>query len=177
MTLKEFASIHNLKPNTVARHMLQGYCAWPRRYRNNKSKHPLYTTWCAMKARCHNSNATEYKNYGGRGITVCTEWRLSFETFIKDMGERPSTNHTLDRIDNDGIYCKENCRWATWKQQQENRDMSYRNKSGQVGVHYHKRDRVWISRITIDKKVYTLGYFKTFKEAQEVRQASEGKTT
>lgn len=80
----------------------------------------LYATWTQMKARCYNPNATGYDNYGGRGITVCEEWLNSYETFANDMGERPK-GCTLDRIDNNKNYCKENCKWSTAIEQASNR--------------------------------------------------------
>ena len=94
--------------------------------RENYEKHGLtgtkiYYLWAGMKARCHVPGHKTYANYGGRGIYVCDEWRKSLLKFIEDMGERPSDKHTLDRIDNDGPYCKENCRWVLDDVQRRNR--------------------------------------------------------
>lgn len=79
-----------------------------------------YRAWNAMKHRCLCKTSKEYPNWGGRGITICPQWIDSFETFLKDMGERPK-GMSLDRIDNNGNYEPSNCRWATHSQQMKNR--------------------------------------------------------
>lgn len=79
-----------------------------------------YATWISMKGRCYNKRDRDYRHYGGRGIKVCPEW-WDFETFLRDMGRRPSPNLTIDRIDNSGDYEPGNCRWATTTQQSRNR--------------------------------------------------------
>jgi len=80
----------------------------------------LYYVWFQIIGRCTKRHYREWKNYGGRGIKVCDRWRLSFPSFIEDMGPRPP-GMTIDRINNDGNYEPGNCRWATQKQQQNNK--------------------------------------------------------
>ena len=79
-----------------------------------------YQAYYQMKRRCSTPSDKGFASYGGRGITVCDRWKHSFAAFLEDMGERPSKKHSLDRIDNDGPYSPDNCRWGTLEQQHNN---------------------------------------------------------
>lgn len=81
------------------------------------STHPLYSTWCSMITRCHNLSDDSYCIYGAKGITVCREWRDSFNAFLEHVGDKPTPKHTLDRIDNSKGYEPGNVRWATMGEQ------------------------------------------------------------
>jgi len=109
---------------------------------------PIYLTWMSMIARCSNPKINGYKNYGGRGITVCERW-LKFENFLADVGEHPGPGFTLDRIDVNGNYEPGNVRWSTLKAQANNRrnnfNITYQGETKtltewceQLGLSYHR---------------------------------------
>ncbi len=90
-----------------------------KKWKHGYSKTPTYYSWQNMIARCTNPNASNYNNYGGRGITVCNEW-MDFSRFLKDMGEKPN-GYSIDRKDNNKGYCPENCIWSSHKEQANNK--------------------------------------------------------
>jgi len=117
----------------------------------------VYSIWEGMIQRCTNKKSTGYDNYGGRGITVCEEWR-DFNNFYADMG-LPPDRKTLDRKNNDIGYCKDNCRWATWKEQHSNKRMRKDNQTGVTGLEY------WGNRFRCRVKGKHLGIFDTIGDA------------
>jgi hypothetical protein len=150
-------------------HLLTGKtisCGCERSRRSSKRAHKMhdanrshsasnsraYTTWCAMKQRCQNPNATGYDRYGGRGIYVCQRWQ-SFENFLADMGQ-PELGMTIERIDNDGSYTPENCRWASRGDQASNRAVNrHITWNGETMNLSQWSERTGIHRNTLEKRV------------------------
>ena len=138
--------------------------------KHGMSKHPVYRTWVDMIRRCYDKNSPVYEHYGGRGITVCDEWKDSFLTFYSDIGKRPKAL-TLDRINNDGDYEPSNCRWATQKEQIINRRISKNNKTGITGVSFYNGK--YHAELYRDGKKIFRNSFETLEDAVEARRGAE----
>jgi len=123
-------------------------------HRHGLSKTPEYRVWQGMLQRCNNRKCTAWKYYGGRGIKVCDRWAGSFGRFLADVGRRPSDQHTIDRVDNNGHYAPGNCRWVVRLIQQRNtrwsKSVRFANESIPVG---DLKTRFGLSRDTFSKRV------------------------
>lgn len=137
---------------------------------HGKSKSPTYTIWRAMKGRCLNNAHSAYRNYGGRGITVCPQWQQSFEQFLIDMGEVPE-GLTIERIDVNGNYEPSNCRWATRLEQARN--MRAKTSTGISGV--LTAGKYWRADIYSPYKKEYLGSYRDFFEACCARKSAENR--
>lgn len=131
-------------------------------------KSPEYSVWLNMKQRCYNPKNGRYIDYGGRGITICDEWKNSFSAFLKDMGTRPK-RYSLERIDNNKSYSVDNCRWATPAEQNVNQRIRKDNKSGFRGIYLDKTVSKWVAFISIDGKERKIGRFPDKTEAAYIR--------
>ena len=172
-----------LNPKTGTRYFTVGFCRTHyNRFKKHGdpfakpfgySKHPLYSTYNGMKGRCLNQKDDHFHWYGGRGIKVCDRWLgiNGFPNFVADMGAKPTSKHTLDRINNNGNYEPSNCRWATAHQQNANTRNSKEGKP--IGVYFMKRDSKWDAGIMINKKYIFLGRYATMEEAATKRKEAE----
>ena len=126
--------------------------------------HRLYKTWVSMYHRCYNPKNKAYKEYGERGIKVCDRW-LDINNFIEDMYPSYQEGLSIDRIDVNGNYEPDNCRWTTQTIQMQNtRDIKSNNTSGYRGVSWSKRDKIWIVQIKVEDKRIHLGSYLTALE-------------
>ena len=133
-------------------------------------KDRLLNIYRAMKQRCYYVNGARYKDYGGRGIKICDEWKSSFKNFKTwSLNNGYDDSLTIERIDNDKDYCPENCKWASYQIQSSNQRIRKDNSSGYRGVHFHSGTLKWVSNIQINRKRISLGYYKTAEEAHEAR--------
>lgn len=135
---------------------------------------PEWRCWCYMKSRCNNPKNARYADWGGRGIGVCERWsgKDGFANFIVDMGRKPTKRHSIDRIDNNKGYSKENCRWATPVQKSRNKRIRKSNVSGCEGVAL-RRSGIWVATITVCGRHIFLGCFSVLESAVAARKAAE----
>jgi hypothetical protein len=142
--------------------------------KTNNKVNRLYSIWLDMKKRCHNPQNKEYKNYGGRGITVYGEWATDYVAFHKWAINNGYTDKlTLDRIDVNKGYSPENCKWSTWVEQGRNKRLSPKNTSGVSGVAYKKQRGLYVARIGVNGKRIFIGEYKSFNEAVNARKEAE----
>ena len=141
-------------------------CQRGKGFKHGLESHRFYPTWNALVQRCTNPKNKKYKNYGGRGITVCEEW-LDVRNFIAwcKMTHPNIEDVSLDRIDNDKGYSPENCTWSDKTTQAINQRMQKNNTSGYVGIYWHKRGKKWRASISVNNKLIHLGLFPTVQEA------------
>jgi len=114
------------KPHFMNHHTVSCGCYQKKRISESTKKHGMsntrtYRIWASMITRCSNKNTLQYHRYGGRGVSVCEDWKLSFNNFFMDMGSCPSNKHSIDRIDNNGNYEKNNCKWSNGVEQCSNK--------------------------------------------------------
>ena len=125
----------------------------------------LYKIWRDIKYRTLNPNSRDYYKYGGRGITICEEWKNDFMSFYNwAMSKGSSDELSIDRIDNDGNYEPNNCRWTTRTIQSRNQRIPKNNTSGYKGVCYNKNNNKYKAQIKVNNKSIYLGYFQTAVE-------------
>ena len=127
----------------------------------------LYSTWAKIKDRVFNTKSKKYSDYGGRGITICDEWKndfMSFYTWAMSNGYEENKSLSIDRIDNDGGYSPENCRWTTSIIQARNKRIYKNNTSGYRGVCYNKGNNKYTAQICVNNNNTHLGHFSTAVE-------------
>jgi len=118
-----------------------------------------YNSWAAMKQRCYYIKNKQYKDYGGRGITVCERWKNSFEAFLADMGHRPFIGATIERRNNGGNYDKDNCYWGTRTEQNRNtRRSNFITYNGETKLLIHWAEQFGINRRCLHHRIFSYGW-------------------
>lgn len=138
---------------------------------HGRHRSATYTAWGNMVQRCSNPNNGGYKDYGGRGIAVCDRW-YSFENFYSDMGDA-EYSLTLERVDNDLGYCKDNCKWATPTEQALNKRLRKDNSSGYRGVYPNKKRGGWDVQLFRNGRSRHIGHFVELHDAILARKHAE----
>jgi len=152
-TLKEVRADHIRNGKTLSCGCLRVELSRKNNTTHGLSKSSEYKSWATMNRRCSNKDDKRYSDYGGRGISVCTEWK-DFNVFMSDMGKKPFVGAQIDRIDNSGGYCKENCRWVSRSENQRNRRankiITYNGESKPV---IEFAERFGIDKSTLSKRI------------------------
>lgn len=141
-----------------------------KRIYDGRKNHKLYNTYNKMLYRCYKPQAPYYEHYGGRGIKVCDRWlnpTTGVWNFYKDVGDKPSPSHTLDRIDNNKDYSPSNCRWATPHQQAFNRN----NNNDVIGV--SRNGKSWLAYLVVNGEFVLRETHKEYKQAVKARRQAE----
>ena len=125
-----------------------------------------------MKSRCNTASTSSFEIYGGRGISYAPEWE-DFVNFYEDMRDGFHPSLELDRIDVNGNYCKENCRWVSHNENNYNKNRQVNNTSGKTGVSYHNKLNKWRAYITIEGVQLHLGLYETIESAVQARREAE----
>lgn len=147
----------------------------PKKYLIGNTKHGLHHTriykiWQGLKKRCYNKSYRAYEYYGGKGVIVCDEWLNDVKVFYNwAINNGYKENLSIDRINSDGNYSPENCRWADSHIQGINQKIQRNNKSGYKGARFSEKYKKYISEITIYKKHHIIGYFNNLYEAVMAR--------
>lgn len=142
----------------------------------DRAAEPERGIWHAMIARCHNPDNKGYRRYGGRGITVCPQWRESYDVFLADVGPRPSPEHSIDRIEVNGNYEPGNVRWATMEEQSRNRtDNRYLTAFGKTQCMADWADELGLSRATLKDRLGRLGWSVEAALSRPARKMRRGR--
>ena len=144
------------------------------KYSHGKSYTRIYKRYYDIKTRCYNPKYKKFENYGGRGIKVCDEWLNDFQVFYDwSIANGYKDGLEIERIENDGDYTPDNCKWATRSDQMKNTGMYLNNKSGYKGVSWHKANNKWVVQIGLNGKRLCVGYYEDINDAVKARKDAE----
>lgn len=172
-SIKTVRRDHLLKGSTKSCGCLNSELTKERNTKHGMRNSVEYSVWCSMNQRCYDKGHVSYSDYGGRGILVCDEWKTDFACFYKDVGRRPTKDHSIERVDNEKIYSKENCKWATKTEQSRNKRIYKNSKTGVKGVHFEKTLNKYRVTIGVNGEQLRLGSFLNIEDAIDCRKQAE----